>query len=141
MLDLGRSALTLKIDFTSRPPIERTPRAGIKSEAAAPRILFVYWGRRGLSELVLRLADAVASSPIAHAAFSISRQNDRFQEFMCLGDALEPVETFASSAGAIFCAWPMHAIRDQILARICRTELIPSYCSCRTFGEVCWRPL
>ena len=124
MLDLGRSALALKTDFTSRPPIERTPSAGmIKSEPATSRILFVYWGRRGLSELVLRLADAVASSPIAHAAFSISRHNDRFQEFMSLGDALEPVDIFSSNAGAVFCAWRMRSIRDQILARIRRDRI------------------
>ena len=124
MLPLGRSSLALKTDLTrprfiagSRIVTER------KSGASEPRVLFVYWGRRGLSELVLRLADAVTAAPIAHAAFSISRQNDRFHDFLRLGDALEPVDTFRSGAGALFCPWRTRRLSEQILARLRRDRI------------------
>ena len=34
------------------------------------RIMFIYWGRRGLSEFVLELSRAVLRRPSVHAAFS-----------------------------------------------------------------------
>ncbi len=122
MPPLGRSNLALETDLTRHRFIDRSQIVR-KSGASEPRILFVYWGRRGLSELVLRLADAVPAAPIAHAAFSISRQNDRFGDFLHLGDALEPVETFRSSGGALFCVWRMRRLCEQILTRLRRDRI------------------
>src|SRR5262249_2525046 len=52
---------------------------------APPRVLFLYWGRRGLSEFVLQLATAARTSVDLHAVFSVSRQNDRIHDFIRLG--------------------------------------------------------
>jgi glycosyltransferase involved in cell wall biosynthesis len=103
--------------------LEGHPVAQERIGGSRPRILFVYWGRRGLSELVLRLAETVKAAPIGHAAFSISRQNDRFHDFLHLGDAIEAVDTFRSGAGAILCAWRMRGLTEQILTRIQRDRI------------------
>ena len=93
-----------------------------RSKATGPRVLFTYFGRRGLSEFVLRLAEAVPSAPIDRAVFSVSRQNDRFQDFQQLGDKLEPVDTFHSGLGAL-CAWRVQRIRQQIFERVRRDRI------------------
>jgi glycosyltransferase involved in cell wall biosynthesis len=90
--------------------------------SAPPRVLFLYWGRRGLSEFVLQLATAAGASADLHAVFSVSRQNDRFQDFIRLGACIEPVECFRSNVGAL-AVWRVRRLRAQILARIRRERI------------------
>jgi glycosyltransferase involved in cell wall biosynthesis len=81
-------------------------------------VLFVYWGRRGLTRLALEIARVTRGDPSIAATFSISRQNERFAEFTPLGDALVPVDTFARDAGALLHAWRIGVIRRQLLQHI-----------------------
>jgi glycosyltransferase involved in cell wall biosynthesis len=89
---------------------------------ARQRVLFLYWGRRGLSEFVLQLAAAARTSIDLHAVFSVSRQNDRFHDFVRLGDCIEPVDCFRSNVGAL-AVWRVQRLRAQILARIRRDSI------------------
>ena len=89
---------------------------------APPRVLFLYWGRRGLSEFVLQLATAARTSVDLHAVFSVSRQNDRIHDFIRLGACIEPVECFRSNVGAL-AVWRVRRLRAQILARIRRDHI------------------
>ena len=87
------------------------------------RVLFLYWGRRGLSEFALMLAEAARARSDFHAVFSVSRQNDRFDEFQRLGECVEPIDTFESNIGALFAVWRVRRARNQILARIHRDRI------------------
>lgn len=82
------------------------------------RVMFSYWGRRGLSRFALLVARAALSSPKVQATFSVSRQNDRFADFAELADALVPVDTFNSSAGALLWAHRISAIRRTLLRHV-----------------------
>jgi glycosyltransferase involved in cell wall biosynthesis len=72
--------------------------------------MFTYWGRQGsLSQLTLELANlAVARRNRAHT-FSVSAQNELFDEFSFLRDNLLPIDTFDTrrqslQIGRIMCA-------------------------------------
>src|SRR4051794_12728786 len=83
--------------------------------AARNRTLFVYWGRRGaLSQLTLEMAKALGRSGI----FSISRQNELFDQFAPTGARLIPIDTFRHGAQAILNLPRMISIRRQIRAAI-----------------------
>jgi glycosyltransferase involved in cell wall biosynthesis len=84
-----------------------------------PRVLFVYWGRRGaLPRFALELADAAAADPTIRATVSVSRQNMNFEEFKRFGSLLLPVETFASNAGAILKAWHLPFLVREVKRHI-----------------------
>ena len=98
----------------------------LQAERKTPRqqrVLFLYWGRRGLSEFVLMLAEAARARSDFHAVFSVSRQNDRFDEFERLGECVEPIDTFESNMGALLAIWRVRRARKQILARIHRDRI------------------
>jgi glycosyltransferase involved in cell wall biosynthesis len=66
--------------------------------SSAYRPLFVYWGRRGaLSRFILELARIAGDK----AVFSLSRQNELFEQVRALGNPLVAVDTFDSHVGAI----------------------------------------
>lgn len=119
MLQVESSMTALKADFSRHNPLKHSrPPA----RTAAPRLLFTYFGRRGFSEFVLRLAEAVPAVRIASATFAISRQNDRFQDFVQLGHDLEPVDTFRTDVGA-FCAWRAQRLGQQVIERVRRDRV------------------
>lgn len=66
------------------------------------RVLFIYWGRRGLNQFVAELADAAARTSGLEWHLSLSRQNEEYDRFCSLGDRLIPVETFSKPAGALY---------------------------------------
>lgn len=77
--------------------------------------LFIYWGRRGyLSALVLELAKVSDGE----ALFSISRQNELFDQISCSGASILPVDTFNRSFGAVSSLFRLSQIRRELLAAI-----------------------
>lgn len=79
------------------------------------RTLFIYWGRRGfISEFVLELTKVAGPD----ALFSISRQNELFDQISSSGSCLLPVDTFNRGFGAISNLFRLSKIRRQLLAGI-----------------------
>lgn len=66
------------------------------------RVLFLYWGRRGLNQFVAELAEAALRVPGLEWHLSLSRQNEEYDRFRELGDRLVPVDTFSTSPGALY---------------------------------------
>lgn len=86
--------------------------------AAARRILFSFWGRRGaLAQFALELARAAQDAPDVRATFSISRQNELFEAFEPLGVDLAAIDTFAGGAGAALGLWRIPALRRRLAAQ------------------------
>ncbi len=81
---------------------------------AKPNVLFMYWGRRGLSRLALEVAHAASKSSEFSSHMSVSRQNESFQRFADLGPFVIPVTTFSSSAGVISSLWRAAAARQTL---------------------------
>jgi glycosyltransferase involved in cell wall biosynthesis len=90
------------------------------------RVLFLYWGRRGLTQFALELARTALFTPEISASISVSRQNERFHEFQEFGAALFPVDTFASNSGMLLAAWRIPLLRSRLRHRLRadRTEVI-----------------
>ncbi|MEW6640321.1 MAG: glycosyltransferase [Pseudomonadota bacterium] len=83
-----------------------------------PRVLFTYWGRRGLSRFALDVAKAALAKPGLAASVSVSRQNESFAAFAELGEAVVPVDTFSSNIGALSQGWRIPIIRRQLQRHI-----------------------
>src|SRR5262245_9643819 len=83
---------------------------------AAPRIMFMYWGRRGLSRFVCDLMAATADAACADASLSLSRQNHEHASFVHLGPRLSLVDTFTRPHGAITGAWRIPMLRRELAA-------------------------
>lgn len=79
------------------------------------RILFLYWGRRGLSRFALDLAHAALANERLDAAISVSRQNESLPAFAELGDRLLLVDTFETNAGALTNAWRIPQLQRQLI--------------------------
>lgn len=79
-----------------------------------PKILFLYWGRRGLSRFAVDVALAAKSSASASARISVSRQNESFAAFEQMGDGVVPVDTFSTNTGALLQAWRIPILRRQL---------------------------
>ena len=63
--------------------------------------MFLYWGRRGLTQFALEVGRAAITAPDISASLSVSRQNEDFRAFGELGPALFPIDTFESNVGAV----------------------------------------
>ena len=88
------------------------------------RVLFAYWGRRGGgARMALDLARAAVRHPGYSPTISISTDNELFDEFRRLGDAVFPVETFASGTGALLHAWRLPALRRRVVERLRRDRI------------------
>ncbi len=83
---------------------------------ATARVMFLYWGRRGLTRFVIELAHAAVASTRIDASVSVSRQNEGFTDFGELGSRLVPVDTFATNAGVLGQSWRIPLLRG-LLAR------------------------
>ncbi|MFN3867913.1 MAG: hypothetical protein ACK4MF_02470, partial [Hyphomicrobiaceae bacterium] len=67
-----------------------------------PRIMFLYWGRRGaLPRFTLDVARAMLAESAFEGCVSVSRQAENFDAFVRLGVPLVPVDTFAVHRGAV----------------------------------------
>ena len=87
------------------------------------RILFAYWGRRGLSRFVCDLAHEAQSRPGRRCWFSISRQNEIFEQFAFLQDQLVSVDTFASAGGAFMNMHKALALRSNFELALKRLDI------------------
>lgn len=77
------------------------------------KVLYLYWGRRGLSQFVKQFAGVIAARP-DRAFLSISRQNEDYDSFKEFEDRLITVETFCSNIGAVTQAGRILSIRRQL---------------------------
>lgn len=78
------------------------------------RAMFMYWGRRGLTQFVLELAREALADPSLVATISVSRQNRSFSQFEALGADILPIDTFESSLGALTRPWKILQVRRTI---------------------------
>lgn len=107
------SAIEQPFDEHAASRVGSTPQS-----IAGPRIMFMYWGRRGSSRFVADLMAATAGTPCAEATLSLSRQNDELASFLHLGARLSLVDTFAASYGAITGAWRIPLLQRELAARL-----------------------
>jgi len=96
------------------------PMRGEQQSQQPPRVLFTYWGRRGLSRFALDVARAALARPGISAAISVSRQNESFDAFAELGEAVVPIDTFSANVGALSQAWRIPMIRRQLAQHVAR---------------------
>jgi len=82
------------------------------------RIMFMYWGRHGLSRFVRDLAHATVADPNGGATVSLSRQNEEAMSFGQLGPRLFLVDTFTASHGAITQAWRIPLLRRDLVVQL-----------------------
>lgn len=91
--------------------------------AQPPAIMFMYWGRRGLTQFSLEVGRAARLNSNFTTTLSISRNNEDFEAFEELGLPLLAVDTFQSNAGALAAAWRIPLLRRQVAARIRRDRI------------------
>lgn len=86
--------------------------------------MFTFWGRRGaLSRFIYEFGHVALADPRVAPTISVSRQNESFDEFLDFGSALFPIDTFASSTGAVSQLWRIPRLRQQLRERIRRDRL------------------
>lgn len=91
-------------------------------QSDASRVMFTYWGRRGLSRFALDLMRATLSSRSIFATISVSRQNESFADFSQFGEVVLPINTFSSDVGALLQASRVPIIRNQVRQHIAATR-------------------
>jgi glycosyltransferase involved in cell wall biosynthesis len=96
------------------------------SRDTPPRVMFTYWGRRGLTQMTHDIAATALADPDGEATVCVSRQNEAFDTFAALGPSIFPVDTFAANSGALTSAWRIPLLRRSLLARLKadRTEAV-----------------
>lgn len=82
------------------------------------RVMFLYWGRRGLTRFVEELAEAAANEPTLSACLSISRQNEGFRRLQRLPLPIVPVTTFESGTGVATASWRILPARRAVAAAV-----------------------
>jgi hypothetical protein len=82
--------------------------------APGRRVMFLYWGKRGaMSRFALTLAETVKNMTELDVVFSLSDENELFDDFMRSGLKLHPVSMFASRIGPISRLYRIPALRQQ----------------------------
>lgn len=87
------------------------------------RVMFLYWGRRGLSRFALDAARAAHTNPKMVACLSVSRQNESFSAFTAFEGTLVPIDTFATNMGAMAQAWRIPLIRRQLAKYVAENRI------------------
>jgi glycosyltransferase involved in cell wall biosynthesis len=87
------------------------------------RAIFMYWGRRGLTQFVLELARAALADPALAPIISVSRQNTSFSQFEALGADILPVDTFESNLGALARPWKVLHVRRTVSNIVVRKRI------------------
>lgn len=77
------------------------------------KVLYLYWGRRGLSQFVKQFSRVIATKP-ERALLSVSRQNEEYEFFKQFEGRLFPINTFSSNVGFATQAWRLLSIRRQL---------------------------
>jgi len=84
------------------------------------RVMFIYWGRRGLTQFAMEAMSAALKNNRLSPTISVSRQNESFTRFQSFGSHVFPVDTFSRSPGAVTQAWQVPAIRKRFFKRLQR---------------------
>ena len=87
------------------------------------RVMFLYWGRRGLTQFALEAGRAAVAAPHIAATLSVSRQNEDFAAFAEFGDALVPIDTFINNLGAFAQSWRIPLLRRKLAERLRRDRV------------------
>jgi glycosyltransferase involved in cell wall biosynthesis len=102
------------------------------------RVMFLYWGKRGaMSRFALALAQTVKNMAELEVVFSLSDENELFDDFMRSGLKLHPVSMFASRIGPISRLYRIPALRKK-LAQCLRARRIEAVV---TLMPHVWSPL
>ena len=80
--------------------------------------MFLYWGRRGLTQFALEVARAARADSDLAATISLSRQNENIAAFRELGESLFLIDTFSSNIGVLTQSWRIPSLRQQLLTRM-----------------------
>jgi glycosyltransferase involved in cell wall biosynthesis len=86
--------------------------------AEPARVMFLYWGRRGLTQFALEVMRAAHASNHIAATISVSRQNESLAKFDEFGPAAFPIDTFGSNIGALTQAYRIPQLRKRLLTRL-----------------------
>lgn len=87
------------------------------------RVIFLYWGRRGLAQFAFELAEAARRMPGLRWQLSLSRQGEEFERFATFGDAILPVDTFTHGHGAISAAHRIFRLQRAMAEAIRRDRV------------------
>lgn len=82
------------------------------------RVMFLYWGRRGLTQFALEVMRAAHANARIAATISVSRQNESFTKFDEFGPTVFPIDTFAANIGALTQAYRIPQLRKRFLTRL-----------------------
>ena len=85
----------------------------------SPRIMLLYWGRRGaMTQFALEAARAACQMDGVISFISVSRQNEDFAAYEELGNSLFSIDTFDTNIGALTQAWRIPLLRHRLAARL-----------------------
>jgi glycosyltransferase involved in cell wall biosynthesis len=82
------------------------------------RVMFLYWGRRGMTQFAYEVARAALADQRIAASVSVSRQNESFAKFDEFGPAVFPIDTFSANIGTLTQAWRIPLLRRRLVARL-----------------------
>jgi glycosyltransferase involved in cell wall biosynthesis len=109
-------------------------------DAAVPPVintLFLYWGRRGLSQFAAEISLAASRHPGFCVSVSVSRYNEEISQFAAFGQSLMKVNPFATSIGALTGLGRARQIRSDMADKL-RSENIAVVV---TLNPHVWLPL
>jgi glycosyltransferase involved in cell wall biosynthesis len=112
----------------------------VAPDAAVPPVintLFLYWGRRGLSQFAAEVALAASRHPGFRVSMSVSRYNEEISQFAAFGQSLMKVNPFATSIGALTGLGRARQIRSDLADKL-RSESIAAVV---TLNPHVWLPL
>ncbi len=103
---------------------DSNPKASAEALARPPRVMFMYWGRRGsLPRLTLEVAHAARAMTNIDCTVSVSRQNELFHAYSDFGSSLFAIDTFDSNHGALFQFWRVPLLRKLLHEKL-RSERV-----------------
>lgn len=88
-----------------------------------PSIMFIYWGRRGISRLVHDIVEAADRRADLDWSLSVASQNDQIHTFRQFGPHLHEVESFASTTGALTGLWRLPELAGRMSVEVARRRV------------------
>ena len=95
---------------------------GASLSGGSRHVVFIYWGRRGLSRFLLDLTRTALTSDSISASVLVSRQNESFADISRFGEGVVPIDTFDSNVSALLQVWRVPFIRRKLLQHIAKTR-------------------
>jgi glycosyltransferase involved in cell wall biosynthesis len=81
-------------------------------------VMFLYWGRRGLSQFSSEVALAAAQDPGFRVTMSVSAQNEELELFSTFGQSLMTMDLFERGIGALIGLWRIPGLRRMLAKRL-----------------------